>query len=41
LLSLCLLGIGVGVYWLSLDGIGNMMEKREQKILLIVSREVE
>jgi ABC-2 type transport system permease protein len=39
--SLCLTGVAVLFYWLSLDGIGDMMERREQKILLAVSREGE
>jgi hypothetical protein len=39
--SLGLVGLAAILYWLSLDGLGDMMERREQKILLAVSREVE
>jgi ABC-2 type transport system permease protein len=39
--SLCLIAVAMIFYWLSLDGLGNMMERREQKILLAVSKEVE
>lgn len=40
-LSLVILTFAGLFYYLSLDGLGNFLEKREQKILLVVSQEVE
>ena len=41
ILSLGALGLAALFYYLSLEGLGNFLEKREQKILQVVSQEVE
>jgi hypothetical protein len=41
LLSTVLLGFLVFFYWLSLPGLGNLMLRREKKILQVVTEKVE